>query len=99
MTDGVAAGTPLAFLRNRTSALASIAAIGLDLPIRGHGEGRNFTRLEGASDMRCAPFKNSRKSRVGCEVLRELRTGLPFSRLAKLVATMYTTILALVVAS
>jgi hypothetical protein len=38
MSDGVAAGTPLTFFRNWTSALASIAAIGLDLPIRGHGE-------------------------------------------------------------
>jgi hypothetical protein len=36
MTDGVAAGTLFASWRNRTSALASIAAVGLDPPERSH---------------------------------------------------------------
>jgi hypothetical protein len=31
MTDGIATGTLLAFLRNRTGALASIAPVGFDL--------------------------------------------------------------------
>jgi hypothetical protein len=36
VADGIAAGTLLAFLGDRTGALAGVAAVGLDLPKGGH---------------------------------------------------------------